>query len=89
MATVMFGWELGDGFGHVVPMVQLARDLAVRGHSPVLVLKNLTTTWPVWCDLGWPVLPAPVFPQQPTPGGFLRAASPMCWPCAATPPWTA
>ena len=69
MATVLLGWELGSGFGHVVPLVRLARDLAAQGHRPVLALKNLAQTWMAWRDLEFPVVPAPMFPPRPDPGG--------------------
>jgi hypothetical protein len=41
MARIAFAWELGGGMGHIVPYLQLFRDLKDRGHGIYLVLKHL------------------------------------------------
>lgn len=59
MATVLLGWELGGGLGHVRPLLRIARELASHGHRPVLAVKHLVEPWPVFCDEPFTVLQAP------------------------------
>jgi UDP:flavonoid glycosyltransferase YjiC (YdhE family) len=42
MARFLLAWEIGGGLGHVTPLVRVARQLLVRGHSVDLVLRDLT-----------------------------------------------
>jgi UDP:flavonoid glycosyltransferase YjiC (YdhE family) len=74
LATVLLGWELGGGFGHVRPLVWLARELAAHGHCPVLVLKQLAESAPLLRDLPFPVLQAPFWHPRPTGRPFLAAS---------------
>lgn len=67
--TILLGWELGGGFGHVKPLIALAAALADDGHFPVFALKDIVGTGPVTRDLPWPVLLAPNWSMGPAPDG--------------------
>lgn len=62
MATVLLGWELGDGLGHVQRLLQVARGLAAHGHRCVFALRNVVDPAPLLDDESFMVLPAPVCP---------------------------
>jgi rhamnosyltransferase subunit B len=57
--TILFGWELGAGFGHVRPLLALARDLTTDGHRPVFAVRDPVGAWPALRDHDFPILPAP------------------------------
>jgi hypothetical protein len=65
LATVLLGWELGGGLGHVHQALALARELAAHGHRPVLAFKNLVEPWPVLQGSPFPVLQAPLWHPRP------------------------
>ena len=67
MSTILIGWELGDGLGHVATMLDVANELAARGHRPVLVVKDLAVTRAFLRDVPYPVLQAPIFREQVPP----------------------
>jgi hypothetical protein len=64
--TVLLGWELGAGLGHVQRLVRLARALASHGSRPVLAVQDPVDPWPALRDASFPMLQAPVW--QPRPG---------------------
>ena len=39
--TVLFAWELGAGYGHLMQMLALAEALAQEGHTVVVALRHL------------------------------------------------
>ncbi len=59
MATILMGWELGEGLGHVQRLLRVGRALAADGHQPVFVLCNVAEPWPLLQHDRFPVLPAP------------------------------
>jgi hypothetical protein len=63
--TVLLGWELGAGLGHIRPLLHLARALAARGFRPVLAVKAPGDAKAQLRDCSFPVLQAPV--PQPHP----------------------
>ncbi len=69
MGTVLLGWELGGGLGHVGVLREVARELAGRGLRPVLVLKDLTIGRSLLRDLPFPILQAP-HSWEDAPKGF-------------------
>ena len=73
MGTVLLGWELGDGLGHVTKLLEIAHELAAHGHSPVLALKDFVVARPLLRDVPFPILQAPIW-WQPVPPSF-RASS--------------
>ncbi|MET0270584.1 MAG: glycosyl transferase-like UDP-glucuronosyltransferase [Sphingomonas sp.] len=68
MARVLIGWELGANTGHIVKLAGIARELAARGHSPVLAVQQIGA-----CPPGLPVWQAPLWPLQLAT--LLRSAS--------------
>ena len=72
--TVLLGWELGGGLGHVKPLLLLARALEGEGFAPVLAVNNLTEPGSLLRDAPYPVLQAPLFPRELAAPGF-RAGS--------------
>jgi len=73
VGTVLLGWELGDGLGHVVKLLEIAQELAAHGHTPVLALKDLAVARALLRDVPFQILQAPVW-WQPVPNSF-RASS--------------
>ncbi len=73
--TVLLGWELGGGFGHVHPLSILAQALAEDRHRPVFALRDVQTPWPMLRDLPWPVLFAPGWGKPPAPGTTHKPAT--------------
>jgi UDP:flavonoid glycosyltransferase YjiC (YdhE family) len=41
MAKVVIAWELGEAWGHLARCLRLAQSLRLRGHSVILVLKEV------------------------------------------------
>lgn len=41
MATILFVWELGGGYGHLSRLLPVARELAARGHQPLFAVRDL------------------------------------------------
>ncbi len=73
MGTVLLGWELGDGLGHVSKLLEVAHELAAQGHTPVLALKDFAVARSLLRDVPFPILQAPIW-LQPVPKSF-RASS--------------
>jgi rhamnosyltransferase subunit B len=65
MATILFGWELGSGFGHVRPLLAVARELAARGHKPVFAVRNTGDSWRMLRHEGFPVFQGPMWQERP------------------------
>ncbi len=61
VATVLMGWELGGGLGHVHKLLRVARALAAEGHRPVFACANVIECAPLLREAGFPVLQAPVW----------------------------
>ena len=66
--TVLLGWELGSGLGHVQRLLPLAQALASHGCRPVLVGKNLVEPWPALRGVSFPILQAPLWQPRPWSG---------------------
>lgn len=71
MTTILFGWELGAGLGHVAPLAAVAR--AIRGRCAsgavevprlVFALRDPHRSRILVEGLDAPVLPAPVFREE-------------------------
>jgi len=52
---------MGAGLGHAARLLQIAKELARHGHEPIFALQNLNETAPIFRDLDYPVLQAPVW----------------------------
>src|SRR5262245_1884459 len=74
--TVLLGWELGDGLGHVHSFARLAQAFAAKGLRPVVAVKNLSLASSFFRDLPCPVLQAPYWHPRPWTGSqpFLAAS---------------
>jgi UDP:flavonoid glycosyltransferase YjiC (YdhE family) len=74
--TVLLGWELGGGLGHIQRLMPLAQALAAHGCRPVLAGKNVVETWPALRDASFPILQAPLWQPRPGDGsqGFQAAS---------------
>ena len=72
MSTILFAWELGSGFGHVRPLLSIARGLASLGHTPVFAIRNIPDTWTLLRESGFAVYQAPFRNGAPrlAPGPF-------------------
>jgi UDP:flavonoid glycosyltransferase YjiC (YdhE family) len=61
MARVLFIWEAGADYGHLMRLATLGRELARRGHAPVFALRDLTHVQALLGDLPGTVLQAPLW----------------------------
>jgi rhamnosyltransferase subunit B len=70
--TVLLGWELGGGLGHVQQLLLLANALAARGFRPVLALRDLIGPRPLLRECPFPVVQAPLY-SRAAPGFVARS----------------
>jgi hypothetical protein len=42
MAKIVFTWELGAGFGHIAPHIDIIKALQAKGHTVAFVLRDLS-----------------------------------------------
>jgi hypothetical protein len=90
MATILMGWELGEGFGHLAHLLPIARALAAEGHRPVFAVRDVCEPWPLFRDEPFTVLQAPGWParrwrgDRPFNGASLADVLALYgWGCAA------
>jgi len=69
MKTVLLGWELGEGLGHIGGLRLIAKELAAKGWQPVLALRDVSGTAAVLKDDGFQVVQAPVLANPIPPEG--------------------
>jgi Erythromycin biosynthesis protein CIII-like, C-terminal domain len=71
--SVLLGWELGGGLGHVQRLLLLADALASRGFRPVLALRDLIGPRPLLRACPFSVLQAPLYSAtgRAAPSGFV------------------
>jgi len=62
--TVLFTWEIGQGFGHVLPLLPIARELRAQGHRVVFALRDVRGAGALLKNEGFTVLQAPTHPDQ-------------------------
>jgi UDP:flavonoid glycosyltransferase YjiC (YdhE family) len=60
MARILLAWELGDGLGHIMRLLPLAKRLRQAGHDCVFAVRNVPTSYGVIAREGFPVLQAPM-----------------------------
>ncbi len=65
--TVLLGWELGGGLGHVQKLLRLAHALAGAGLRPVLAVRDLIEPGALLRASPFPVVQAPLY--SPTAKG--------------------
>jgi UDP:flavonoid glycosyltransferase YjiC (YdhE family) len=84
VARILFGWELGTGYGHVGAFLPLALKLREHGHEVVFVLRDLSKfetflgrhgfaplQGPVWLPEAPPLPPAASYTEMLFRFGFL------------------
>lgn len=62
MATILLGWELGQGLGHLRPLLKVAHALSSEGHQVILALCSPTESYGLLRDEPFPILQAPFLP---------------------------
>ncbi len=59
MARILMAWELGAGYGHLAPLLTLARPLKAAGHEVSFVVRDVVAAEAVLAGSGIPYYPAP------------------------------
>jgi len=59
MARILMAWELGAGYGHLGPLLTLARPLQAAGHQVSFVVRDVAGAQAVLGGAGMPWYPAP------------------------------
>jgi hypothetical protein len=70
--TALFTWEIGQGFGHVLPLLPIARALKTQGHRVLFALRDVRQAGALLKKEGFSVLQAPTHPDQ-----FFPASGPQ------------
>jgi hypothetical protein len=60
MATILFAWELGGGWGHTTIALPILRGLREKGHRVVAAVKDLARTEAIFAPHGITCLQAPL-----------------------------
>jgi UDP:flavonoid glycosyltransferase YjiC (YdhE family) len=60
MARILFVWELGKGFGHLAPYIDLVDGLQKRGHQVVFATRDVGNTEKLFGSKGVVALQAPI-----------------------------
>jgi UDP:flavonoid glycosyltransferase YjiC (YdhE family) len=66
MARVMFVWELGLGFGHLAPYLELVKALKRKGHVVVFAARDVTNAEKIFGREGVVILQAPLMLRKAT-----------------------
>lgn len=72
MAKVLMAWELGAGYGHLAPLLTLARPLQQAGHELSFVVRDVVAAEAVLAGSSIPCYPAPAN-FHPTGGADLHS----------------
>lgn len=64
MAKILFAWELGGGYGHVLACATLARALHAHGHTIALALRDRAPLAALPETKGYEVFEAPRHPRE-------------------------
>lgn len=59
-ARILLAWELGDGLGHVMRLLPLAKRLRDLGHECIFAVRNVPPSYGVLGRAGFKVLQAPM-----------------------------
>jgi hypothetical protein len=63
-SSILFTWEIGQGFGHVLPMLPMAREFKAQGHRVTFALRDVCGAGAMLQVEGFAVLQAPFHPDQ-------------------------
>lgn len=66
MATILFAWELGGGYGHLSRLLPVARELQRRGHDVVFAVRDLLSAEILLQPHGIATFQAPIWLGQIT-----------------------
>jgi hypothetical protein len=58
---ILLAWEIGSGLGHIGRVLKIARACEDLGYQPVLALRHIEQTFPLWKKTAFPVIPAPFY----------------------------
>lgn len=63
MPRVLMCWEFGQNYGHVMPLLPVAKALRSAGYEVVFALKDLRQVGQAVVEAGFPILQAPAHPE--------------------------
>ncbi len=63
-AKILFSWEIGQGYGHVLPLLPMAREFKAQGHQVTFALRDVRGAGAMLQAEGFTVLQAPFHPDQ-------------------------
>jgi hypothetical protein len=63
LANILIAWEIGQNYGHVLPLLPVARALREAGHRVVFAVKDLRQVGKYIVDEGFDAIPAPAHPD--------------------------
>ncbi|MFM9912903.1 MAG: glycosyltransferase [Methylophilaceae bacterium] len=61
MSRIVFAWELGSNYGYISQFLPFARELKLRGHEVVLVVRELHHAQRMMTEGDIPILQAPMW----------------------------
>ena len=59
MARILMTWEMGAGYGHIAPLLALAKPLVAAGHDVTFAVRDPATAEFLLRGAGFPILQAP------------------------------
>src|SRR5690242_8008310 len=72
MSRILMTWELGAGYGHLAPLLALAKPLKAKGHEIAFAARDLKTAATLLGGTGIAVHQAPAN-LEPAPGLALHS----------------
>ncbi len=79
MARILIAWELGGGFGHVLPLRAISVALLAQGHQVLVAARDLTRVEHGFAGLPVAVLAAPFFPGLAARPGQQSSLADVLW----------
>lgn len=64
MSSIVFTWEIGQGYGHVMPLLAVARALKGQGHTVSFALRDVRGVGHALAGEGFGVMQAPYHPDR-------------------------
>lgn len=59
MARILMTWEMGAGYGHIAPLLALAKPLVAEGHDITFAVRDPAAAESLLRGTGFPILQAP------------------------------
>ena len=78
-ARILLAWELGHGWGHVLPLRALAEHLIAAGHQVFVAARDLLRTRRAFAGSAARVLAAPFFPGLLIPAQQQNSLADVIW----------